>query len=116
MRKVYEVHAVLLAVDRFGQLALLAVVYDDLVVFAARYDVIAGGREVKAIDLVGVLAEHFGHLEAAHDVVHQLHRDGRVRILRERASSDQKSSQTIGRPETVKRVSTERRWAGRARC
>lgn len=99
MRKVYEVYAVLLAVDRLGQLALLAVIYDDLVVFAARYDVVAGGREVEAIDLVGVLAEHFGHLQTAHDVVHQLHRDGRVRTLRERASSDQKSLQTIGQSE-----------------
>lgn len=73
VRKVYEIHTVLFAVDRLGQLALLAVVYDDLIVFAARYDVVAGGREVKAVDLVGVLAEHLSHFEAAHDVVHELH-------------------------------------------
>lgn len=73
VREVYEIHAVLLAVDGLRQLALLAVVDDDLVVLAARYDVVAGGREVEAVDLVRVLAEHFRHFEATHHVVHQLH-------------------------------------------
>jgi hypothetical protein len=75
----YEINAILLAVDGLGQLAFLTVVNDDLVVFAARYDVIASRREVKTVDLVGVLAEHLGHLEAAHDVVDQLHlRDHKI--------------------------------------
>lgn len=73
VRKVYEIDAVLLAVDRLGQLAFLAVVDDDLIVLAARYDVIASGREVETVDLVGVLAEHLSHLEATHHVVYQLH-------------------------------------------
>lgn len=73
VREVYKVYAVFLAVDRLGQLAFLAVVYNDLIVLAARYDVVAGGREVKTVDLVRVLAEHLGHLKAAHHAVDELH-------------------------------------------
>lgn len=78
VREVYEVDAVFLAVDSLGQLALLAVVNDDLIILTARYDVIAGRREVKTVDFIGVLAEHLGHLEAAYDVVHQFHGERRV--------------------------------------
>lgn len=78
----YEINTILLAVDGLGQLALLAVVYDYLIVFAARYYVVAGRREVKTVDLVGVLAEHLGHFKAAHNVVHQLHRCGLVNVQR----------------------------------
>lgn len=73
--EVYEINAVLLAVNGLGQFALLTVVNDNLIVLAARYDVVAVGRKVEAIDFVGVLAEHLGHFEATHDVVYQLHLD-----------------------------------------
>lgn len=73
VRKVYEVDAVFFAVYRLGKFALLAVVDDDLIVLAARYDVVAGGRKIETVYLVRVLPEHFGHLEAAHHVVHELH-------------------------------------------
>jgi len=73
VREMNEIDAIFLAVDSLGQLALLTVVYDDLVIFAARYDVITGRRKVEAVDLVGVLAEHLSNLEAAHDVVDQFH-------------------------------------------
>lgn len=74
--EMYEIYSVLFAVYRLGQFALLAVVYDYLIVLAARYYVVAGGREVEAVDLVGVLAEHLRDFEAAHDVVYQLHGSG----------------------------------------
>jgi len=35
VREMYEINAIFLAVDGLGQLALLAVIDDDLVVFAA---------------------------------------------------------------------------------
>lgn len=73
VRKVYEIHTVLFAVDGLVQLALLAVVNYDLVIFAARYDIVTGGREVETVDLIRVLTKHFGHFEATNDVVHQLH-------------------------------------------
>lgn len=73
--EVYEINAVLLTVNGLGQFALLTVVNDNLIVLAARYDVVPVGRKVEAIDFVGVLAEHLGHFEATHDVVYQLHLD-----------------------------------------
>lgn len=71
----YEIYTVLFAVDGLRELTLLSIVYDDLIVFAARYDVIARRRKVKTVDFVGVLAEHLGHFEAAHYVVDEFHLD-----------------------------------------
>lgn len=71
--EVYEVDAVLLRVDGALLGALLAVVDDDLVVLGAGYEGVAAGREVDAVDAVRVLAEDLGHLEAADDLVHELH-------------------------------------------
>lgn len=77
VREVDQVDAVLLTVDGYHLSAFLAVVYDDLVIFAARYQRFAARRKVDAVNLVGVLAKHLGHLEATHHLVHQLHVAGR---------------------------------------
>lgn len=73
MCKVNQVHAVFLAVDCAGLRALLAIVNDNLVVLAARNQRFPAGGEVDAVDLVGVLAEHLGHAEAAYDLIHEFH-------------------------------------------
>lgn len=73
VRKVNEIHTVLFAVDGLVQFALLAVVNYDLVVFATRYDIVAGGRKIETVDLIRILAKHLSHFEATNDVVHQLH-------------------------------------------
>lgn len=77
VRETYQAHAVLQAVDGLGQTAVPAVVDDDLVALRARDNVIAGGREVKAVDLVRVVVEHFGRFEATQSAVVELYLDER---------------------------------------
>lgn len=57
--------------------AFFAVVDDDLVILGAGDKSVAVGREVYAVDSVGVLAEHLGDLEATHNLVNELHLDDR---------------------------------------
>lgn len=78
--EVYQVDAVLLRVDRPHLRALLAVVYDDLVILRAGDQGVTVRREVDAVYPIGVLAEYLGHLEAPHHMVDELHGDGR-RVL-----------------------------------
>lgn len=73
MGEMYQIDAVLFAVDGPHLGALLAVVYHDLIVFAAGDQGFAVRREVDAVYLVGVLAKHLRDLEAPHHLVHQFH-------------------------------------------
>lgn len=57
-------------------LALLAVIEHDGVIIATGDDRLAIGTEVKAVDLVRVLAEHLGDAEAPQHAVGQLHGGG----------------------------------------
>lgn len=73
VREVYEIDAVLLAVDGACLRALFAVVDDDLIVFAATDERLAARREVDAVDFVRVLTEHLRHAETPHHLIHQFH-------------------------------------------
>lgn len=72
VRKAYEIHAVLLTVDCLIKLAPLGVVYDNLIIFAARYEVHTVRRKIKTVDPTRVFLEYLGHLEAPHDAIHKL--------------------------------------------
>ena len=57
--------------------ALFTVIDDNLIVLRARDEGVAVRREVDAVDAIGILAEHLGDFEAAHDLVNELHLDDR---------------------------------------
>lgn len=75
--EVDQIYTVLLGIDGTHLGALLAVVYDYLVVLRAGNQCVPVRREIDAIYSIGILAEYLGHLEAPHHVVNELHGDGR---------------------------------------
>lgn len=79
MRKTYTINSVLSGVDDFGSLGFGAVVQNDLMIIGRRYQVVAGGREVKLVDLAFVVAKHFGQLKfALHVSLHVQHVHGQI--------------------------------------
>lgn len=73
VRETYDVHTVFLGVDNTGHHTSYAIVNDDLIVRAARYEAVTIGWKVETVDLFRVLPEHLGHLQVAHYVVDKLH-------------------------------------------
>ena len=69
----YEIHPVLLTVQRPFAGPLLAVVDDDLVVLAGRDEVGPVRGKVNVADLVIVLLVDLGHLHRADDIIDKLH-------------------------------------------